>query len=282
MKCIDLHSDLLSFLAHREERSVDDPLSRCSYAHMQGGNVAIQTLALFSQTSPSSVERGEKQRAHFKKLVQDHPERFASLSSTPSSPIQLIAAVENASAFATESEPLEDVFARLRQWVDDLQKLFYITMTWDGENRFGGGVGSRAGLKSDGVELLTWVSGKRIAIDLSHTSDHLAYEILDHIDKKGLRVPVMASHSNFRAVTDRARNLPDTIAREIIARKGLIGINFFAPFIHSTDPLALAAHVAHGLSLGGEKALCFGADFFNNRIIGINFRKLFLMNIKLF
>jgi len=262
---IDLHSDLLSYLTHKDGRLPDDSLSRNSFPQMQAGNVAVQTLAIFSRTAESSVEQGKKQLHHFQHLLTAYPDRFAALThqSNLSLPrVHLIAAFENASAFASETEPLDAILSRLQKIHDALGSLFYITLTWDGENRFGGGVGSSAGLKPDGEQLLHWLSNKRIAVDLSHTSDRFASEIIECIDKKSLHIPLIASHSNFRSVTDKLRNLPDAIAQEIIRRQGLIGINLFAPFIHKSDASALIRHVEYGLSLGGENALCFGADFF--------------------
>jgi microsomal dipeptidase-like Zn-dependent dipeptidase len=235
---------------------------------MQAGNVAVQTLAIFAPTASHSLEQGKKQLDHFQKLLSNHSDRCAPLSSQSDlspSRVHLIAAIENASAFSSETESLDVIFARLEQLLDTLGSLFYITMTWDGENRFGGGVGSPAGLKKDGERLLTWLSERRIAVDLSHTSDRFATEIIEYIDKMSLQIPLIASHSNFRSVTNRPRNLPDAIAQEIIHRKGLIGINLFAPFIHPSDPTALIRHFEYGLSLGGEKALCFGADFFSDQ-----------------
>ena len=121
-------------------------------------------------------------------------------------------------------------------------------MTWDGENRFGGGVGSKQGLKEDGKRLLEWMTGKQIAIDFSHTSDALAEGILTHIDQERLVLPVMASHSNFRSITDCARNMPDWLAQELIRRKGILGLTLFAPFIHKSDPTAIIRHVEYALS----------------------------------
>lgn len=265
---IDLHSDLLSYLVHREGRKPDDPPSRNSFPQMQEGHVAVQTLAIFARTAPHSVQQGEKQLRSFQQLLSAYPDRCAALcaeSALSPSRVHLIAAIENFSACASETESLSDVFARLDELLDTLPALFYITMTWDGENRFGGGVGSTAGLKKDGEELLSYLSGKRVAIDLSHTSDRFASEIIEYIDKMSLAIPLIASHSNFRTVTNRPRNLPDAIAKEIIRRSGLIGMNLFAPFIHQSDPTALFRHIEYGLSLGAEKALCFGADFFSDQ-----------------
>jgi microsomal dipeptidase-like Zn-dependent dipeptidase len=226
------------------------------------GHVKLQTLALFSQRGSPSVERGEKQVAAFLELLK--MPQFAGIeremAATPH--IHLIAACENASVFALENEPLEQALHRLQQMHKQLGHIFYITMTWNEENRFGGGNDSRAGLKSDGKALLEFLSGKKIAVDLSHTSDRFAAEIIEHIDALRLDVPLLASHSNYRAVASMPRNLPDAIAREIIRRKGIIGLNFFAPFIGKGEPKKLMEHIQHALSLGGHEALCFGADFF--------------------
>lgn len=110
--------------------------------------------------------------------------------------------------------------------------------------------------------MLEYMSDKKIAIDLSHTSDVLAFDILNCMSKNNLKISVIASHSNFRDVFSHARNLPKEIAQEIIHRNGLIGLNFLRAFLHDTNPNALYEHINYGLDLGEEKALCFGADYF--------------------
>jgi microsomal dipeptidase-like Zn-dependent dipeptidase len=161
-----------------------------------------------------------------------------------------------------ETENLSVSLARLQEIHNALGHLFYISLTWNEENRFGGGIDSSAGLKKDGQELLFWMHKKRIAADLSHASDRLAHDIIEYIDKNSLDIPLLASHSNFRSVMQTTRNLPDAIAREIIRRKGVIGMNLFAPFVHKSDASTLLRHIEYGLSLGGAESLCFGADFF--------------------
>ncbi len=240
---------------------MDDPLSRGSYPQLKAGGVQLQTLAIFTTTGPQSVEKGRAQVETYLHLLKHAPLRFAPYT-TSSSAIQLLPAFENASSFASESEPLAEALKRLETYRAALRKIAYIGLTWNSENRFGGGNDTLVGLKEDGKHLLVALSGKQIAIDFSHTSDPLAYDILEWIDKEQLDLRVLASHSNFRALSDYKRNLPEEIAKELIRRKGVIGLNFFAPFVHDTDPTVLARHVEYALHLGGEDALCFGADFF--------------------
>jgi membrane dipeptidase len=264
---IDLHSDLLSYLSQESGRSPKDPISRCSYPQLHQGRVKLQTLAIFTHTGKNSIENGRKQCEAWIQLTTRYPTLFAPLCfplnmDTQEPLVYLIAAFENASSFAEETEPFSQAIQRLEESIKAIGPIFYISLTWDEENRFGGGNRTNVGLKEDGKHLIEWMHRKKIALDLSHTSDKLAYDLLDFIDQNGLEIPIIASHSNFRSISDYPRNLPDDLAKEIIRRKGLIGLNLFAPFIHQTDPFAIVRHVEYGLALGAENALCFGADFF--------------------
>jgi membrane dipeptidase len=273
---IDLHNDLLSYLSHQSGRSPEDPTSRSSYQQLRQGNVKLQTLAIFSKTGTNSVENGRKQVDNFIRLTTRFPTMFAPYRfplDTQKPIVHVITAFENASAFASEIESLSETIRRLEEYVKAIGPIFYISLTWDEENRFGGGNLSTVGLKEDGKRLVEWMHMKKIALDLSHTSDRLAYDLFNFIDQNALEIPIIASHSNFRTISGYPRNLPDDLAQEIIRRKGLIGLNLFAPFIHKTDPSAIVRHVEYGLELEAENALCFGADFFCDSDFSDSLRK---------
>lgn len=244
---VDLHCDLLLYLSMGPDRTLHDSQALCSLPQLQQGGVTHQVLALFGETKPHSVLLGEKQLSCFEEI------------SSKGEGILFLPAIENGSVFALEQEPLDHALQRLETFLGRISPL-YISLTWNGENRFGGGCGSPVGLKEDGKELLSYLSGRGIAIDFSHTSDTLAFGILNEIDKGGLDLPVLASHSNFRSVHGAERNLPDDLAKEIFRRGGLIGLVFYAKFLK--EPAQLIEHIEKGLSLGGEKGLAFGADFF--------------------
>jgi membrane dipeptidase len=264
---IDLHCDLLSYLETKKGRTPLEEASRCSYPQLQKGNVMLQTMAVFTMTRPGSSKAGQAQVDFFQKILQDYPDQFqvpTSLScfEKKQDKVYVLAAFENASGFCEEEESLTAGLNRLDHFTTNLGKILYVGLTWDGENRFGGGNGSNVGLKEDGKTLLQHLHQKKIAVDFSHTSDRLAYDILDYTDKHSLDIPLLASHSNFRAISNWPRNLPDDIAKELIRREGIIGLNLFAPFITKGEPKKLLAHVEHAFKLNGEKTLSFGADFF--------------------
>ncbi|MBS0630179.1 MAG: membrane dipeptidase [Verrucomicrobia bacterium] len=251
MDVVDLHCDLLLYLARDPKRDPFNPAIRCSAPQLKAGNVKLQVMAIYTETCAECADRGKRQVETYLCLPQKYPDFFTKTN--------IIPAFENASGFALETEPLKDVLRRLETILTQITPL-YISLTWNGENRFGGGCGSDCGLKDDGKELLKFLSGKGIAIDFSHASDRLARETINFIDKSNLDLRVMASHSNFRTLQDQLRNLPDDIAKEIINREGVIGLVFFKRFLK--EPRQLYDMIAHGYKLGGAQNLAFGADFF--------------------
>jgi membrane dipeptidase len=265
---IDIHCDLLSYL---QDAPDPDPLRKdgigCSFPYLEEGNVKLQVMAIYTATGKGSTELAIAQSLFFKKLLAHHPGHVVSVTGKglPDSILQspktgILAAIENASGFCEEDEPLENGLMKLEKIIGNTGRIFYIGLTHHGENRFGGGNSTRTGLKEDGRSLLNYLSGKKIAIDLSHTSDALAFDLLDHLAKHNLDIPVMASHSNFRAIHDHPRNLPDEIAKEIIKRDGLIGINFLRAFLGDRDPDIIYDHILYGMDMGAS--VCFGADYF--------------------
>ncbi len=258
-RVVDLHCDLLAYLAESKGRAAAlDPRSRCSLGQLRLGNVAVQTCAIFTETLPGSTRRAAHQHMCWRQCIESYRDRVKPFDNViDPERISLVLALENGSALLEETESIVHLAARLKSYCP----LLYVSLTWNGENRFGGGCGTRLGLKPDGKLLLELLAQENIAVDLSHASYWLASDVLETIDKEHLSLTPIASHSNFQAVKEVERNLPDPVAKEIIARGGLIGMNLFRHFVGESVQ-HLVDHVEHGLQLGGQRALCFGADFF--------------------
>jgi membrane dipeptidase len=261
---VDLHCDLLFYLQGSPQRTPYDLFARCAIPQLHQGNVKIQTLAVFTQTARDSVQRGLHQVDLYQKLPMHYPKDFMHYSITKEaypSAVATLLAFENASGFCGEGEAFSEGLKRLYQVINTIAKPLYISLTWNTENRFGGGALTRAGLKEDGKRLLEELHEKKIAVDLSHASDALAHDIINYMDGCGLDIPLMASHSNARAVTSVPRNLPDELAVEIFRRGGVVGLNFCHNFVGENEEFLLK-HIAHWLELGGEDHIALGADFF--------------------
>lgn len=133
--------------------------------------------------------------------------------------------------------------------------------TWNYENRYGCGAvaGQDKGLTQEGKELLGFLNGSGIMVDVAHLSDQGIEEVLLFSDRT-----VLASHSDVRAVQNMPRNLSDAHIREIIRRDGVIGMNLFRPFLGDGEKVPLIQlfrHMDHILNMGGENALVWGCDF---------------------
>ncbi len=269
---IDLHCDLLSYLAEAlGSTPFDTDNIGCAVPYLKQGKVKLQVLAAYSSTSNGSAAFGEKQVGIFQKLGTDTNQDLEFVSGyneiinvLNSAKVGVIGAIENASCFCEEDEPLDAGLERLEKMINGFGKILYIGFTHMPENRFGGGNLSDVGLKDDGKTLLEYLDGRKIAVDFSHMSDALANDTLNYIDKKELQISILASHSNFRSIYAHKakRNLPDEIAKEICSRKGIIGINFIKDFI-GENPQKLMEHIMYGFAQGFEDNLSFGADFFS-------------------
>lgn len=268
---VDLHCDLLVYLTGDSSRSPYDTRVRCAIPQLRQGQVKVQVMALFTQTEANSTLSGMAQAQVFTSLPEKYPEEFFAVKReedlqnlASQKRIGILPAIENGSIFCEETEPLQEGFKRLNSLMALMGKPVYISLTWNGENRFGGGCGNETGvgLKPDGERLLDFLHEKKIAVDFSHTSDQLAEGILTYIDRRNLGIPVIASHSNFRSIASVPRNLPDEFAKEIVRRQGIIGLNFVKPFVGGDSLMELSKHVDHLVELKGESHLAFGADFF--------------------
>lgn len=268
---VDMHCDLLSYLATTPDADAMNTTDiGCAIPHLQKGHVKLQVLAMFTRAEPGSSEIGLQESAAYRNLLRDHGDKISPVNDvqalagiTESDKIGVVAAIENAAGFCEADDTLAKGFQKLEQMIANVGRILYVTMTHHTENRFGGGnMSDNVGLKPDGEALLDYLHSRKIAVDFSHTSDALAEGTLTYMTKHNLDIPVLASHSNFRAVYTQARNLPDEIAGEIMHRGGLISLNFIRDFLNPENPAALKDHLLHGLEIGAEDYLAFGADYF--------------------
>jgi microsomal dipeptidase-like Zn-dependent dipeptidase len=214
------------------------------------------------------MELASRQANLFVKLLEDHPETVCRWDAVFQQQLEatdrlgIIASIENAAGIGTPTATWKEIYAQFDAILEKVGRLAYISLTHHTENRFGGGNYTEGiGLKEDGKRLLDYLAGKRIPVDLSHTSDLLAEGILNYIDRHHLPIPILASHSNFRHIWDHKRNLTDEFAQEIIHREGIIGVNFLRAFLDSEQPERLFDHLIYGSKLS-EQTIAFGADFF--------------------
>lgn len=135
----------------------------------------------------------------------------------------------------------------------------FAQLTWNYENEYacGAAAGQEKGLSGKGRKLVKYLLDQQVVLDLSHLSDQGVDDIFSMTEK-----PVIASHSNVREICNHPRNLAKSHIRELIRRGGLMGINFYAPFVGEKPGVCdLLRHVDAVCGLGGEDILAIGSDF---------------------
>lgn len=135
-----------------------------------------------------------------------------------------------------------------------------INLTWNHANFIAGSHSSEPerGLNDLGRAFVREAQRLGILIDVSHCSDAAFWDLM-----KLTQAPVIATHSNARAVCAHTRNLTDDMFRAVAETGGVVGVNFWVRFVtpggepNMDDVLR---HFDRFLSLGGEKHIGLGAD----------------------
>ena len=133
-----------------------------------------------------------------------------------------------------------------------------MNLTWNHPNAISGANRRECerGLSQVGRDFVREMEANGIYADVSHLSDAGFWDLV-----RLARQPIVASHSNARALCPHSRNLTDDMFCAIRDSGGVVGINYYRGFVGGKgDMEALAEHIDHFLSLDGEKTLCFGSD----------------------
>lgn len=135
-------------------------------------------------------------------------------------------------------------------------------LTWNEENAFAAGAGGdpQKGLTAAGRAAVRRMEDLGMVVDVSHLSDGGFWDVMDMASG-----PVVASHSNCRALCDVRRNLADDQLRAIRDSGGVVGLNVYHSFVHA-DPTqqtaeTLARHAAHMAEVMGVEHVGCGFDF---------------------
>ncbi len=135
----------------------------------------------------------------------------------------------------------------------------FMSLTWNGDNCLGGGADGNRGLTGSGAAFIREMNHVGMVLDVSHLSQESFYDAADVCNK-----PFIASHSNSYAVCPHRRNLTDEQFKIIKKRHGMVGINFYPPFLSESENAGVKdviLHIEHFLSLGGEDCIGLGSDF---------------------
>lgn len=135
---------------------------------------------------------------------------------------------------------------------------FRITsLGWNEQNVLTGSNVTGGGLTDQGREYVREAQRLGMLVDVSHISDEGFWDIMEQT-----QAPVLATHSNSRALCGHSRNLTDDMFRAICRTGGVAGINQYADFLGESPTLdTVCDHIFHFMELDPTgKHIALGGD----------------------
>ena len=145
------------------------------------------------------------------------------------------------------------------EMLEDLYNIGFriTTLGWNEQNALTGSCQTGGGLTEQGREYVRLAQNVGMVIDVSHISDEGFWDIIDITEK-----PIIASHSNSRAICDVSRNLTDEMYTALCKTGGTTGINLYPGFLgENADLDTVCDHIFHFIDIAGsDKHVSLGSD----------------------
>ena len=266
---VDAHLDISwnAISAGRGFLSAPAPRYLISRSSLAASGVGLVFATLY--TAPARAQRAMRTRFVYENEHEAHIMALAELNYYKSCGLQLIGTKSELAAYVRGwrrgqvaavllmegADPVETP-SQLGAWTD--RGLRIIGPAW-GATRYSGGTGAPGGLTELGAQLLKAMRRKRVILDLSHMADQAVTDAFTQ-----WRGPIMASHSNARAIVPGDRQITDATAAEVARRGGMLGISFYQPHLRKSGRPSLDDVVRHAMHLaraaGGPEHVGLGTD----------------------
>ena len=237
----DAHCDTLSRCLARGE-SLLDASGQCSLERLKRYEPYGQVFAIFADSAktPDVWESAQKQAALYHQEKRRYPKEMA----------RAVLSMEGGELLQCDPEKLEEVKA----W-----GVRAVNVTWNHANALSGSHMEypERGLSELGRDFVRQAWALGIFVDVSHLSDKGCYDVAELGD-----FPLLASHSDSRAVHQHTRNLTDAQFRLIRDSGGLVGVNMYREFVGGGGSMDdLLRHFDHFLGMDGEATVALGSDW---------------------
>ena len=270
MKLIDLHCDTIGkFLKSETGENLGQNKCSVSIPSMRKGNTMVQLFACFTYLPEFPEEGYEGSYRYVHKMIDCMEEQVKLFGNDIQIARSYEDIVENEAAGRISSILTVEEGGVLNGQMERLDILHergirLMTPIWNFENCLGHPNSRDAevmkkGLKPFGREVVERMGELNMIVDVSHASDGTFWDILETA-----KSPIIASHSNCRALCDHPRNMTDEMIRALAERGGVSGLNFYGMFLGGKKESLIddmVAHVLHMIQVGGSEFPAIGTDF---------------------
>jgi membrane dipeptidase len=240
---IDTHADTPQRFLD-EQFDLGDPLKggQLNLESAKKGNLGAEFFAIWVEPEANKghyARRTLELIDAVKQQVAKHPGQME-LETTPAGIEQAHRDHKLAALMGIEGgHSIEDSLALLRQFY--ALGVRYMTLTWSNSNGWADSSGdaddttiphTREGLTEFGKDVVYEMNRLGMMVDVSHVSDKTFFRTLVIT-----RAPIIASHSNARALCDSPRNMTDDMLRAIAnsggpeSKGGVVQVNFYSGFV---------------------------------------------------
>lgn len=264
---IDGHFDLLMDVAIQREQGKKKVIETQYLPDFQRGGIGAIICAIFVDSSflpEMGLRKALQQISSLHAEAAESPDKIMVCRS-----VDDLLTAQNAGKLGLTlslegAEPLYNDLSMLRVFYE--LGVRFLGLTWSRRNFVGDGShfgsvreGRPGGITDFGVQLIEAAEELGIIIDVSHINDEGFWDVISFSNK-----PVIASHSNCRALASSMRNLTDEQIQAIAKTGGVIGMNAVNFFVSERDEEAdaehLVDHIDHIVKLVGVEHVGLGLD----------------------
>ncbi|MEU8965203.1 membrane dipeptidase [Streptomyces sp. NPDC048491] len=260
----DAHNDLLMAVAARPPQRWGSFFRQRWLPQLRDGGIDIQVLPVFidDQYRPEGALRQTLRMLECAHILAEHNADDVALCLNGADIDAALAQGRIALVLALESAPGVDASVELFSTLFRLGVRLASIAHW-GRTPLADGSredATRSRLTAPGIEALREMERLGMLFDISH----LGASGVAHVLELATR-PLIATHSNARALRDHHRNLTDDQIRGVAATGGVVCVNFVPDFL-TDDQKKVSAdrivdHIEHVIAVAGVDHVGLGSDF---------------------
>ena len=263
---IDMHCDTMTRIC-RFDKDIKDYDGHINLQKMKEGNYLMQCFAMFIflNGTPNPFEKCNEYIDFFEKEMNENKDVIRQVTTVEEILENREKGLMSALLTIEEGEVIEGSIEKLEHFYNRGVRM--MTLTWNFANQlaypnyvFEKKIDTERGLTEKGIEVIKKMWELGMIVDVAHLNDAGIYDVFKYATK-----PIVASHSNARAVHNVPRNLSDDMIVKLRENGGIMGINYCPDFIsenvEQNQIPDIVRHIKHIVKVGGIDTVALGSDF---------------------